>query len=58
MNLLPRSSTVEANTRKGIFSIRDLLVRETQDVRAAEALALFCCQVEIWIGAFGRRGAD
>ena len=32
--------------------IRDLLNRETQDVRAAEAIALFCYQVKKWIGAF------
>jgi len=32
--------------------MRDLLDRETQDVRAAEAVALFCYQVKKWIGAF------
>jgi acetate kinase len=30
----------------------DLLDHETQDVRAAEAVALFCYQVKKWIGAF------
>jgi acetate kinase len=30
----------------------DLLERETQDVRAAEAVALFCYQVKKWVGAF------
>jgi acetate kinase len=30
----------------------DLLERETQDVRAAEAVALFCYQVKKWIGSF------
>ena len=30
----------------------DLLDRETQDVRAGEAVALFCYQVKKWIGAF------
>ena len=30
----------------------DLLDRETQDVRAAEAIALFCYQAKKWIGAF------
>jgi len=30
----------------------DLLDRETQDVRAAEAVALFCYQVKKWIGSF------
>jgi acetate kinase len=32
--------------------LRDLLERETLDVRAAEAVALFCYQVKKWIGAF------
>jgi acetate kinase len=32
--------------------MRDLLECETQDVRAAEAVALFCYQVKKWIGAF------
>jgi acetate kinase len=32
--------------------MRDLLGRETEDVRAAEAVSLFCYQVKKWIGAF------
>ena len=32
--------------------MRDLLNRETQDVRAAEAVAVFCYQVKKWIGGF------
>jgi acetate kinase len=32
--------------------MRDLLECETQDVRAAEAVAMFCYQVKKWIGAF------
>ena len=32
--------------------MRDLLDRETQDMRAAEAVALFCYQVKKWIGAY------
>ncbi|MGP8210631.1 MAG: acetate/propionate family kinase [Syntrophobacteraceae bacterium] len=32
--------------------MRDLLDRETQDARAAEAVALFCYQARKWIGAF------
>jgi acetate kinase len=32
--------------------MRDLLEHERQDVRAAEAVALFCYQVKKWIGAF------
>ena len=32
--------------------MRDLLDHEAKDVRAAEAVALFCYQVKKWIGAF------
>jgi acetate kinase len=32
--------------------MRDLLEHETEDVRAADAVALFCYQVKKWIGAF------
>jgi len=32
--------------------MRDLLDHETHDVRAAEAIALFCYQAKKWIGAF------
>ena len=32
--------------------MRDLLKCESQDVRAAEAVALFCYQVKKWVGAF------
>ncbi len=32
--------------------LRDLLERESGDIRAAEAVALFCYQVKKWIGAF------
>jgi len=32
--------------------VRDLLAREANDTRAAEALALFCYQAKKWIGAF------
>jgi len=31
--------------------VRDLLDREKDDVRAAEAIALFCYQAKKWIGA-------
>ena len=33
--------------------MRDLLAREREDVRAAEAVALFCYQAKKWIGAYG-----
>jgi len=32
--------------------LRDLLAREADDFRAAEAVALFCYQVKKWIGSF------
>jgi len=32
--------------------MRDLLEHEAQDVRAAEAVALFCYQAKKWIGAY------
>ena len=47
------------NSESGLLGVsetssdmRDLLERESQDVRAAEAVALFCYQVKKWIGAF------
>jgi len=47
------------NCKSGLLGIsetsadmRDLLQCEAQDVRAAEAVALFCYQVKKWIGAF------
>ncbi len=47
------------NLQSGLLGIsetssdmRDLLKHETQDVRAAEAVALFCYQVKKWIGSF------
>ncbi len=32
--------------------LRDLLARESRDIRAFEAVALFCYQVKKWIGAY------
>lgn len=32
--------------------MRDLLARKSEDVRAGEAVALFCYQAKKWIGAF------
>ena len=47
------------NFRSGLLGVsetsadmRDLLEREAGDVRAAEAVALFCYQVKKWVGAF------
>jgi acetate kinase len=63
---LARTETLSAkqfnemvNSQSGLLGIsetssdmHDLLECETQDVRAAEAVALFCYQVKKWIGAF------
>jgi len=50
---------VERRCQSGLLGVsetssdmRDLLDRETQDVLAAEAVALFCYQIKKWIGAF------
>jgi acetate kinase len=47
------------NHESGLFGVseissdmRDLLVQEASDVRAAEAVALFCYQAKKWIGSF------
>jgi acetate kinase len=32
--------------------MRDLLARESKDIRAAEAVSLFCYQAKKWIGAY------
>jgi acetate kinase len=47
------------NAQSGLLGVsetssdmQDLLQRETEDVRAAEAIALFCYQVKKWVGAF------
>lgn len=47
------------NSQSGLLGVsetssdmRDLLEREAQDERAAEAVALFCYQIKKWIGAY------
>jgi acetate kinase len=47
------------NAKSGLLGIseissdmRDLLASEAEDVRAAEAVALFCYQIRKWIGAY------
>ena len=32
--------------------MRDLLLREYEDSRAADAIAIFCYQIKKWVGAF------
>ncbi len=55
----PKQFNEMVNSQSGLLGIsetssdmRELLNREAQDVRAAEAVALFCYQVKKWIGAF------
>ena len=47
------------NTKSGLLGVsetsadmRDLLLREADDARAADAVALFCYQIKKWIGAY------
>ena len=58
-NLTPKQFNNLINHDSGLLGIsetssdmRDLLAKETEDVRAAEAVALFCYQSKKWIGAF------
>jgi acetate kinase len=58
-NMRAKQFNEMVNSQCGLLGIsetssdmRDLLEREAQDVRAAEAVALFCYQVKKWIGAF------
>jgi acetate kinase len=58
-NLTPIEFSNLINHDSGLLGIsetssdmRDLLAKETADVRAAEAVALFCYQAKKWIGAF------
>jgi acetate kinase len=58
-NLTPKQFNNLINHESGLLGIsetssdmRDLLDHELQDVRAAEAVALFCYQAKKWIGAF------
>ncbi len=58
-NLNARDFNDMVNTKSGLLGVsetssdvRDLLKVESDDIRAAEALALFCYQVKKWIGSF------
>jgi acetate kinase len=58
-NLTPAQFNKLINHESGLLGIsetssdmHDLLDAETKDVRAAEAVALFCYQVKKWIGAY------
>ncbi len=57
--LTPKQFNHIINHESGLLGIsesssdmRDLLLQEADDVRAAEAVELFCYQVKKWIGAF------
>jgi acetate kinase len=58
-HMTPQQFNQMINSESGLLGIsetssdmRDLLEREVQDVRAAEAVALFCYQIKKWIGGF------
>jgi len=58
-NLTPKQFNNLINHESGLLGIsetssdmRDLLGKESDDIRAAEAVALFCYQAKKWIGAF------
>ncbi len=58
-NLTPKQFNNLINHDSGLLGvsetssdIRDLLAKESDDVRAAEAVSLFCYQAKKWIGAF------
>ena len=58
-NLTPKQFNTLINHDSGLLGIsetssdmRDLLAKETDDVRSREAVSLFCYQVKKWIGAF------
>ena len=58
-NITPKKFNEMVNFQSGLLGIsetssdmQDLLEREPSDVRAAEAVALFCYQVKKWIGAY------
>ncbi|HEY5509656.1 MAG TPA: acetate/propionate family kinase [Prolixibacteraceae bacterium] len=58
-NLTPKQFNNLINYESGLLGIsetssdmRDLLALEKEDIRAAEAISLFCYQAKKWIGAF------
>ena len=58
-NLTPQQFNNLINHESGLLGIsetssdmRDLLAKENDDVRAAEAVAVFCYQAKTWVGAF------
>jgi len=58
-NLSPKQFNHLINHDSGLLGVseissdlRDLLEQETNDIRAAEAVALFCYQAKKWVGSF------
>ncbi len=58
-HITPKQFNDMVNFESGLLGVSEtssdmteLLAREVEDVRAAEAVALFCYQVKKWIGAF------
>jgi acetate kinase len=58
-HMTPEQFNKMVNFQSGLLGIsetssdmRELIDHETQDVRAAEAVSVFCYQVKKWIGAF------
>ena len=58
-NLTPKQFNNLINHESGLLGVsetssdmRDLLAKESDDIRAAEAVKLFCYQAKKWIGAF------
>jgi acetate kinase len=58
-NLKAKEFNEMVNFKSGLLGVsetssdmRDLLQKESQDPRAAEAVALFCYQIKKWIGAY------
>ena len=58
-NLTPKQFNKLINHESGLLGIsetssdmQDLLAKENDDVRAAEAVAIFCYQAKKWIGSF------
>jgi acetate kinase len=58
-NLTPKQFNHIINYESGLLGVseissdmRDLIARQTTDLRAAEAVELFCYQVRKWMGAF------
>ncbi|MGA7801740.1 MAG: hypothetical protein WCC36_13115, partial [Gammaproteobacteria bacterium] len=49
---LPEEILLTEASHRRLPNLRDLLEREAGNVRAAEAVALFCYQVKKWNGAF------